>query len=153
MINLRFKTKLVTSEQYGYVPTKIIRLIAKVRFLKADNSLSKAYRALVDTGAHTSTIPATIWKEIKFTTKTEDAWLSGINDRPECRVLSSIADVEGLLLDDENNHTKLLQFSSFLTKTDRTPLLLGVAGILENYRLHWDYQSNIAYLQKKRKKQ
>lgn len=76
MIKLHFKTRLVVSEQYGGVPLKIIRLIADVQFLKPDGSLSKIYQAIVDTGAHTSTLPATIWQEIQFGIKTEEAWLS-----------------------------------------------------------------------------
>ncbi len=147
MIKLLFKTRLVVSEQYGGVPLKIIRLIADVQFLKPDGSLSKIYQAIVDTGAHTSTLPASIWQEIKFAIRTENAWLSGINDRPECRILTLIADIEGILSDDEGNCTKPLQFLSFLAKTDRVPLLLGVAGILEKYHLYWDYQNRLAYLQ------
>ena len=77
-------------------------------------------------------------RRLKFAIKTEDAWLSGINDRPECRIATLIADVEGILSDDEGNRTKPLQFLSFLAKTDRVPLLLGVAGILEKYHLYWD---------------
>lgn len=152
MIKLYFKTQLVVSEQYGDVPLKIIRLMADVQFLKPDGSLSKINQAIVDTGAHTSTLPASIWQEIKFAIKTEDAWLSGINDRSECRIATLIADVEGILSDDEGNCTKPLQFLSFLAKTDRVPLLLGVAGILEKYHLYWDYQNKIAYLQKERKR-
>ena len=74
MIKLLFKTRLVVSEQYGGVPLKIIRLIADVQFLKPDGSLSKIYQAIVDTGAHTSTLPASIWKKIKFAIRTENAW-------------------------------------------------------------------------------
>lgn len=152
MIKLYFKTQLVVSEQYGNVPLKIIRLMADVQFLKPDGSLSKINQAIVDTGAHTSTLPASIWQGIKFSIKTEDAWLSGINDRPECRIAALIADVEGILLDDEGNSTKPLQFVSFLAKTDRVPVLLGVAGILEKHNLYWDYQNKIASLQQERKR-
>ena len=152
MIKLQFQTRLVVLEQYGSVPLKIIRLIGDVQFLKPDGTLSEIYKAIVDTGAHTSTLPVSIWKDIKFSIKADNAWLSGINDRPECQIAAKIADIGGILSDDKGNCTKPLKFLAFLAKTDRVPLLIGVAGILERYHLYWDYQNNIAYLQKKKKR-
>ena len=152
MIYLDFDTCLVIKEQYGYVPLKIVRLLAKIQYINIDGSKSKVYKPIVDTGAHTSILSARIWQNIKFEIKTENAWLSGINDHEECRIEAMIANVEGILSDDIGNCTKPLKFLAFLAKTDRVPLLIGVAGILEKYHLYWDYQNNITYLQKKKKK-
>lgn len=152
MVKLKFITRIVVAKQYGDVPLKIIRLLGCIQFMKKDGTFTERFEAIIDTGAHTSTIPKGIWEDLQYHLKTDNAWLSGINDRPECRVPASIGEVTGIIIDNENRHTKPLCFLSFFANTDKVPLILGVAGVLEKYHLYWDYQNNITYLQEKRRR-
>ena len=152
MIKLKFTTRIVVAEQYERLPLKIIRLIAYIQLLKGDGLFTERFEAIVDTGAHTSVIPKRLWETLQCKIQAENVWLSGINDRPECRISASIGEVTGMIIDDDNHHTEALNFTAFLVSTDRVPLILGISGILDKYHLSWDYQNQNAYLKKKRRR-
>jgi len=116
MIKLEFITEFVATKQFDYIPLKIIRLIANVQFLKSDIALSKVYNAIVDTGAPTSVLPAYIWKDIKFTLKTDRAKLIGITDSPQCQIEANIANVAAVLLDNDGNRTETITIPAFLAR-------------------------------------
>jgi hypothetical protein len=42
-----------------------------------------------------------------------------------------------------------LEILAFLAKTDQVPLILGFAGLLERFPVHFDYEGGEAYIEEK----
>ncbi len=82
-VQLEFAVQRVVRPEYGNVPLDVIRLLVPIRFKLADGSYSETYRAVADTGAHTSLIPRRIWQPLARRIKVANVTLGGINPRPE----------------------------------------------------------------------
>jgi len=145
MIKLYFKTTEFVSPRYGEFLLTIIRLIANVRLVRRDGSLSKAFKAIVDTGAHSSVIPVSIWRGLKVDIKVKDANFGGINNRPECLIPASLGTARCLLTDETGALSPELEILSFLAKTDQVPLILGFADLLSKFEIIFDYESGKAF--------
>jgi len=149
MIKLRFRTQLVISQKYDLIPIKMIRLLADVKFLKEDGTFTERFEAVVDTGAPVSVLPKFLWQTLKRETLTENANISGINDKPECQLPVNIGTITGIIVDEDHNNTFPLTFLTYLMKSNKTILILGFADILEAVELHVDYQKNHANITQK----
>lgn len=146
MVKLYFKTTTVISKEYDNVPIKVIRLKGDIKFVKKDGTLTKPFKAIIDTGAHTSILSKTIWKDIKKDIKTRKAQISGLNPERECSIPSLLANVAGIMIDETGEKTDIIKFPAFLAKTDRIPLVLGFGGLLEKFDICSDYSNGEAYL-------
>jgi len=108
-------------------------------------TLSKAFKAIVDTGAHTSVIPVSIWQGLQVDIKVKDTSFGGINNRPECLIPTSLGMVRCLLTDETGALGPELEILSFLAKTDQVPLILGFADLLSKFEICFDYGSGKAF--------
>jgi hypothetical protein len=138
MIKLRFETRTLVDARYGYHPLTVIRLFAGVRFVQSDGTLFDLLEAIVDTGAHTSVLPLSLWQEIAVEIDAEDVFFGGINARPECQIPASLGRVRCFLTDETGQLSPELNVPSFLAKTDRVPLILGFANLLSRFRVCFD---------------
>jgi len=145
MIKLHFETKELISARYKYHPLTMIRLIASVKFIQADGMLFESLEAIVDTGAHTSVLPLSLWQQLAVEIEKEDVAFGGINDQPECRIPASLGRVRCFLTDETKRLSPELDASCFLAKTEHVPLILGFAGLLSKFNICFNYASGVAY--------
>lgn len=150
-IYLRFVTKTVVSPTFGNLPLTFIRLMGQVRFKLSNGELSGVYDAIFDTGAPLCVLPPTIWKSIAVDIKVPNASFGGIKRRKECQIRCAVGLVTCVLTDDRGNISRECAMPAFLAKTDPVPLLIGFAGLMENFITHFDYKGNEAWVQEKRK--
>lgn len=124
---------------------ELIRLSILIRF-KMGDGWSKLYEAIIDTGAHTSVIPEYIWKGIYVEEKVDHS-VQGIVPKKECSLPVKVSFINGVLFDDELNYTKEVKFYAFCALDDRVPLILGFKDLIENFTIHFDIRSSVAYLE------
>lgn len=145
MIKLRFDTIELVSLRYAHHPLTITRLLADVRFVQADGRLSESRDAIVDTGAHTSVLPFSLWQQLAVEIDEEGVAFGGINDRPECRIPASLGKARCFLTDETGQLSPELNIPCFLAKTDRVPLILGFANLLSRFKICFDYEDDEAF--------
>jgi hypothetical protein len=124
---------------------EIVRLETEISF-KINGQWSKPETAIMDTGAHISVLPFSIWNNIPvehigFHT------LEGIVHKKECIVPVDIGKIKCVLLDREGNETRILNVISFLAPSDDIPIVLGFRDLLTEFKIYFDYKKNIAYLE------
>ncbi len=138
MEDVGLKNKLV---EYG----TLTRLISKVKF-KTRKGWSKTYDALIDTGAHTSLIPLSIWQDIE-TDILADHEVKGILAKKECSVPVKVAKVKTVMFDLEGNQTDKLEIPAYLSLIENVPLLIGFRNVLDKFKVCFDYQQNTAFIE------
>lgn len=141
-VNLFFEA-FADSEIAGHT---IIRLKSGLQF-KTARGWSKPYPAIVDTGAHLTAIPASIWKKSISLGDGRKYTLFGLSKKQECGLSGELARLSIILVDEEGNQTREIVLSAFLAETDQIPLLLGFSGLLEQLSLHVNYHQNSAYVE------
>lgn len=124
----------------------IIRLKSGLQF-KTPLGWSKPYSGIVDTGAHLTAIPTSIWKNLTPSGKGKEYTLFGLSKKQECGLNGEISTIAIILVDEEGNQTTEIELTAFLAETDQIPLILGFSGLLEKVSLHFDYQQNVAYVE------
>lgn len=124
----------------------IIRLKCGIQF-KTSFGWSEPYSGIIDTGAHISAIPSSVWKEGVAYRKKGRYLLYGLSKKEECALPGEIAEVTLILVDEAGNQIGELPLTVFLAETDQIPLILGFSGLLDNVSLHFDYKQNLAYVE------
>ncbi|UCE73545.1 MAG: hypothetical protein JSV56_11030 [Methanomassiliicoccales archaeon] len=124
---------------------EIVRLETEVSF-KINDQWSKPETAIIDTGAHISVIPFSIWKVISVE-HIGSHTLEGIVHKKECMVPVDIGKIKCVLLDRKGNETRDLDVISFLAPTDDIPIVLGYRDLLTEFKICLGYKKNIAYLE------
>ncbi len=145
MVKLRFETKELVIPRYKYHPLTITRLIATVRFVQADGGLFESLYAIVDTGAHTSVLPRSLWQQLTVEIEQKDVVFGGLNDRPECRIPADLGKVRCFLTDEDGRFSPELVVPCFLAHADRIPLILGFAGLLDQFDISFNYAAGVAF--------
>ena len=145
MINLYFDTQEIIRPRYAYHPLTIVRLLADVQFVQSDGQLSKIWAAIVDTGAHTSVLPHSLWQQLEVEIDAQEVALGGMNDRPECRIPADLGRVRCFLTDETGQFSPELIVPCFLAHTDRVPLILGFAGLLAQFHICFNYATGVAF--------
>jgi len=116
---------------------KLIRLMGWVSF-KTYTGMGDPQEAIIDTGAPTSVIPFSMWKELPITRITTHK-VQGINPKPECAIPIIIGKVKCVLLDEKGNQTKETDIHAYLGLTDEVPLILGFKDLLSEFRVSFNY--------------
>ncbi len=124
---------------------KIIRLKSSVLF-KTLKGWSGVYDAIIDTGAHTTLIPLSIWKRILAKSIIKSA-VQGISSKPGCSIPVIIGKVRCALSDEAGNLSQELETTAYLALTDETPLILGFKDLLDKFKIYFNYQNKEAYLE------
>ena len=115
----------------------LIRLMGWISF-KTYTGMSEPQEAIIDTGAPTSLIPFSMWKELPIIRITTHK-VQGINPKPECAIPIIIGKVKCILLDETGNQTKETDIHAYLALTDAVPLILGFTDLLSVFRLSFNY--------------
>jgi len=148
-VRLYFETKQVVVPQFGNWPVTIIRLMADAQFQLSDGLLTEPIEAIFDTGAPLGVLPRRLWQMLSTKIHVPEATFGGISRRKVCQIRCSIGTVRGCFVDAEGNHTRLYDFPAFLAKTNRVPLIIGFAGLLEKFRNYFDCEANEAWVEER----
>ncbi len=124
--------------------SKVIRIFCNVKF-KTPVGFTGPYPAIIDTGAHTSIIPARIWKMSGYTIL-GDHYVAGLV--PGTKLGVKVGEV-GAIFVDLINSSKEYEFLCFLSPNDRTPLILGFKELLSEFAIMVNYPKNTAWLEEK----
>lgn len=124
----------------------LTRLIGKVKF-KTRRGWSKTFDALIDTGAHTTLIPLSIWQDIE-TDILSDHEVKGILAKKECGVPVKVAKVKTVMFDLEGNQTDELEILAYMSLIENVPLLIGFRDVLDKFNVCFNYQQNTAFIEK-----
>lgn len=144
-INLLFKEyvdEALAGKIEGYL---VIRLTGMVSFKGAERFLDPK-RAIIDTGAHISLVPFSIWKNAKVEHIT-DHYLQGVIPKKDCTIPVSIGRVSCVLLDRQGNVSSELEMLAYLALTDEIPLVLGFKDLLSRFKVCFDYDKREAYIE------
>lgn len=142
-INLLFdvyKNAVVINNSVQY---DLIRLKSGIQF-KIKNGLLKKYSALVDTGAHISIFPRSIWQKLEYELVGE-SHLHGIVRSENCSIPVSVGKIKYSLTDRYGNETEEKSALAFLAHTDKVPIILGFKEVIEKLRIYFNFQNNMAY--------
>mgnify|MGYP002397160954 CR=1 FL=1 len=123
----------------------LLRILCDVRF-KTPNSWTEAEYAILDTGAHTSLLPLSLWKELDAQIVT-DYFVRGLVPKEECKIDVKVGWVKGKIVDKEGNSTPETRFRAFLALTDNIPLIVGFKDLLERYHIDIDATTHKAYIE------
>ncbi len=121
----------------------LIRLKSGIKF-KIKTGFLKNYSAIIDTGAHISVFPKSIWQKLEYEI-VGDAQLHGIVKKENCSIPVSVGKIKYSLTDQYGNETEEKSVLAFLAHTDKVPIMLGFKGVLEKLRIYFNFQNNIAY--------
>jgi hypothetical protein len=110
---------------------------------KIDKQWTKPYEAIVDTGAPISILPFSLWKMIDVEVLGSHV-ISGIVPKKECSLPVKVGRITCRLVDLKSisQNFKLL---TYLSPTDRTPLILGFEGALIKSEISFNYKEKKAY--------
>jgi hypothetical protein len=125
----------------------LLRVVGWVRF-KASRGWTEPSRAIVDTGAHTSLLPLSLWEEID-TEIISDYQVRGLVPNPECKIDVKVGWVTGRIVDGQGNETPETKFRAFLALVDNIPLIIGFKDFLEKYRINIDAVEGEAFIETK----
>jgi hypothetical protein len=150
-VALWFRTRQISDPGYGAAPVCAIRVLARARFsLRGPGpDISAAWEAVVDTGAPFGVLPKRVWLGAEVNVLSPDSALGGISRRKACRLPAAFGVVRGRLEDASGKHTQWYPFPVFLAKTNRVPLIIGFAGMLDRLRVVVDYPSGAAWVEER----
>lgn len=126
---------------------KSIRLFCSVRF-KSREGWTDRIDAIVDSGAPYSIIPLDLWQDLDLELEAEHE-IHGINPTEECKIPVKVGKIKCILVDNEGNRSRELPARVYLASSNLIPLLIGFNGILEKFKVYFDYIANEAYLELK----
>ena len=150
---MHISTKIKLFVEQGYDPfleSKITnylvtRIFTLMKFMLQDGNWSKTYPALVDTGAYTSVIPASRWKDFELETIANHE-MRGIVTKKECFVPVIISKVK-LSITDGIKETKEFETHVFCALTDTVPLILGFKDLLDRLKLTIDMKNKEGFIE------
>jgi hypothetical protein len=146
-VSLYFRTQWVAFPGAVDQAEKIIRLVADIQFALPDGQFTEVYSAVFDTGAPFSVLPEYIWQPLISDILVSDTTFGGISRRKECQIEASFGIVQGRIVDEERNTTGIYSFHAFLAKTDRVPLILGFADLMEELNVQFNYRTAEAWIE------
>jgi hypothetical protein len=146
-VSLHFRIKRFIAAEFGSQALHFIRLQAHVQFRLPDGTLTKPYTAIFDTGAPWCVLPQRIWKPLDVQIHVPETTFGGVNQRKVCQIRASSATVRGRLVDEEGRATQVYDFPAYLAKSDRVPLIIGFANLLENFGTYFNPQTGEAWIE------
>jgi len=126
---------------------ELLRVVCDVRF-KTTGGWTGAEDAIIDTGAHTSLLPLSLWQELDVKILA-DHYVRGLVPREECRMDVKVGWVTGIIVDERGNATPEKRFRAFLSSLDNVPLIIGFKDLLDKFIIHIDSTEGIGFIETK----
>jgi hypothetical protein len=145
-IQLDFKKEIDFELLEAGIKIELTRIVTGIRFITTEG-WTDIYEAVLDTGSPISTLPYSIWREIKAKILIPHRIkFYGIGPK-ECPPLwGRIAELECVLIDKVGTSLPL-SIQAYLADSDSVPIILGFNGILSEARFVSDYKQGNAYLE------
>lgn len=125
----------------------LLRLVCRARFRTA-NGFTEARHSIVDTGAHTSIIPLSLWKRLDIKLMAEH-YVRGLVPKKECFMDVKVGLVKARIVDEEGNQTDEMNVRAFLSPVDTVPVIIGFKDLLEKFKVCFDPTKKMAYIETK----
>lgn len=122
-----------------------VRTKVQIKLKKIQGGWTRAYEALIDTGAPISIIPQKIWEGIEREIIGEDI-LRGVIPNKRCFLPVKIASVVCFLMD-RVRESRPINFRSYLAPIDELPLIMGMDLFLSEAVLHLDYLQKKGFIE------
>jgi len=123
----------------------LLRVVSTI-VLKTKSGWSKPRFAIIDTGAHTSILPLTVWEEADAEVIGE-YFVRGLVPKEECILPVKIGWVCAVILDRFGNRTDELRFRAYLAPTDDVPLIIGFKDLMDKCELQFNSKSLSGYIE------
>ena len=123
----------------------LLRIISTI-VLKTKSGGSKPRFTIIDTGAHTSIFPLTVWEEADVEV-IGDYVVSGLVPKKECVLPVKIGWVCAIILDKFGRQTNELKFRAYLALADDVPLIIGFKDLMDNCKLQFNSRSSSGYIE------
>ncbi len=123
----------------------LLRIVSTI-ILRTKLGWSKPRFAIIDTGAHTSIFPLTVWRE----TDVEiigDYFVRGLVPKEECIFPIKIGWISGMIIDKLGNRTTELRYRAFLAPTDEVPVIIGFKDIMDQCELYFNSKALTGYIE------
>ena len=140
-INLFFD-QFEAEDNPGYT---IVRLKCGIQF-KTKEGWNLPYSGVIDTGAHVSVLPLSVWQEL-LCQSLQDYKIYGLSKKKECTLQGTLATVNLILVDEQGNQSAEMSAVFFLAETDEVPLILGFTGLLERLKVTFHFANNLAFIE------
>jgi hypothetical protein len=92
-------------------------------------------------------LPKSIWRRLNPEINVADASFGGISERKQCQIKCSIGTVTCFLADEQGHRSRDYNIVAFLAKTDKVPLMIGFADLLEHMRSCFHYKTSEAWVE------
>lgn len=141
LLNFSLKYDLELLDKGIVLP--IIRLLGVIEF-KSGDKWSNPYDVIVDTGSPVSVFPSSIQEktDIHFLHETR---ISGIVPHKDCSLSAKLVELS-FRLSDKDKVSKPIKSKAYIAATDKIPLIVGFADILEKFDLYISYAKKKASL-------
>lgn len=145
-IQLHFKENPDLELLEAGIKIDLIRIVTGIQFA-TPKGWTDIYEAVLDTGSPISTIPYSIWQEIKTEIVVpKRIEFYGIGPEDQLPLMGQLAKVSCVLVDRTGKFLPI-SFRAFLADSDSPPLILGFNDILTELKLVSDYKRKQAYLE------
>ncbi len=111
----------------------LLRIVSTIAFRTKDG-WSNPRLAIIDTGAHTSILPLTVWEEADVEIF-GDHFVRGLVPKEECVLSVKVGWVDAVILDRFGNQSSKLRFRAYLAPTDDIPLIIGFKDLMDRCEL------------------
>ena len=121
----------------------IIRLLSVIEF-KSRGGWSRPNPAIIDTGSPVSVFPSSIQEQCQFEL-IHQTRISGLVPDEKCSLNAKLVKLTFRLCDKDKS-TKPIESKAYIAATEKIPLILGFADILEKFDLKISYSKKQASL-------
>ena len=122
----------------------IIRVLANIRLILIDGSLSRVYKAIVDTGSPITTVPISIWQHARTIGLVKEKFrLQGLG---KGEIGGQISQIQ-IAFVDQRRTSRYLEIPAFLASDDQTPLIVGFHKVFSEHKLMCDYKKYNGFIQ------
>lgn len=95
-----------------------------------------------------SAIPFYVWKEVPVE-RLGQYEIEGISPKPECKVPALVGKITCMVTDEEGSKRASVKIHTYLVLIDEIPLVIGFRGLLEKFKVCFDYETREAYIEVK----
>ena len=147
MVKIRLKVvdiEDVELKRLGKEPNIFTRIFVLISYQRKDGDFLTR-RAILDTGAIVSILPASIWKQLDIDVIGYHS-IKGIVKKESCLLPVKICLVKNKLIDEFGNETKIFKSLIYCASSNDVPVIFGIKDGLDKFKLNLDIKQKDAWL-------